>query len=57
MTISRNEVIIVNDGRTKDMFKQMEELFAKVDSLTEEIKTIKEEHKKEIKKIKKEHQI
>lgn len=36
--ISGIEVIVVNDGRMNDMFKQMEELFLKVDNLTLEIK-------------------
>ena len=31
----------MNDGRMNDMFKQMDELFLKVDSLTLEIKTLK----------------
>lgn len=39
----------MNDGRTNDMFKQMDELFLKVDSLTLEIKTLKKNHDKEIK--------
>ena len=39
-----------------DMFKQMEELFSKVDKLTLELQTQKKEHNKEIKKIKREHQ-
>ena len=46
----------MNDGRMNDMFKQMEELFEKVDNLTLEINTLKKEHKKEINKLKKEHQ-
>lgn len=46
----------MNDGRMNDMFKQMEELFLKVDNLTLEIKTQKKAHDKEIKKLKKEHQ-
>ena len=54
--ISRIEVIIVNDGRMNDMFKQMEELFLKVDNLTLEIQTQKKAHDKEIKKLKREHQ-
>lgn len=38
-----------------DMFKQMEELFSKVDNLTTEVKTLKKQHKQEISKLKKEH--
>ena len=45
----------MNDGRMNDMFKQMDELFLKVDSLTLEIKTLKKNHDKEIKKLKKKH--
>ena len=45
----------MNDGRMNDMFKQMDELFLKVDSLTLEITTLKKTHDKEIKKLKKEH--
>ena len=39
-----------------DMFKQMEELFSKVDKLEKNLRVTNEEHKREIKKIKKEHQ-
>ena len=39
-----------------DMFKQMEELFFKVDKLTLEVQTQKKQHDIEIKKLKKEHQ-
>ena len=46
----------MNDGRMNDMFKQMEELFLKVDNLTLEIQTQKKAHDKEIKKLKREHQ-
>ena len=40
----------MSKGQTNDMFKQMEELFLKVDKLTKEVKT----QKKEIKKLKEE---
>lgn len=40
----------MNDGRMNDMFKQMEELFLKVDNLTLEIQMQKKAHDKEIKK-------
>ena len=46
----------MSKGQLNDMFKQMEELFLKVDKLTLEIQTQKEQHAKEIKKLKKEHQ-
>lgn len=46
----------MTDGRMNDMYKQMEELFSKVDNLTSEIKDIKKKHAKEIKNLKKEHQ-
>ena len=39
-----------------DMFKQMEELFSKVDKLEKNLIETNEKHKREIKKIKKEHQ-
>lgn len=38
-----------------DMFKQMDELYAKVDKLTNDFNNQKQEHEKEIKQIKKEH--
>ena len=37
------------------MFKQMEELFSKVDNLTNEVNTLKKQHKQEINNLKKEH--
>lgn len=38
-----------------DMFRQMEELFLKVDKLTNDFSMQKQQYEKEIKKIKKEH--
>ena len=38
-----------------DMFKQMEELFSKVDNLTNEVNTLKKQHKQEINNLEKEH--
>lgn len=38
-----------------DMFRQMEELFSKVNKLENDLDIQKQQHKKEIKKLKKEH--
>ena len=45
----------MSKGHINDMFRQMEDLFVKVDNLTKEVKTLKLQHEREIKKIKKEH--
>lgn len=50
-----NEVIRVSKGQTTDMYKQIEELFLKVNNLTNEMKNQKIKHEKEIKQLKKEH--
>lgn len=42
-------------GQMTDMYKQLEEVMKKCDSLSQDIKEIKVAHKKEIKKIKEEH--
>lgn len=46
----------LSKGQTNDMFKQMEELFLKIDSLNEEIATLKKQHKQEIKKIRNDYE-
>lgn len=45
----------LSKGQTNDMFKQMQEMFLKIDNLKEEISSLKKQHKKEIKKIKNDH--
>ena len=44
----------LSKGQMNDMFRQMEELFSKVDKLTLEVQIQKKQHDKEINKLKKE---
>ena len=55
--MSIKELVVKNlsKGQISDMFKQMEELFLKVDKLSNDLKNQKNQHDKEIKKLKKEH--
>ena len=45
----------MSKGQMNDMFRQMEELFSKVNKLENDLDIQKQQHKKEIKKLKKEH--
>ena len=45
----------MSKGQMNYMFRQMEELFSKVNKLENDLDIQKQQHKKEIKKLKKEH--
>ena len=54
IAVLRKVVKNLSKGQMNDMFRQMEELFSKVDKLTLEVQIQKKQHDKEINKLKKE---